>query len=33
MQCFPAFALLRFILPRYVQDDLALAGVLGELTA
>ena len=29
----PAFALLRFILPRYVQDDLALAGVLGELTA
>ena len=29
----PAFAMLRFILPRYVQDDLALAGVLGELTA
>jgi CBS domain-containing protein len=29
----PAFALLRFILPRYVRDDLALAGVLGELTA
>jgi CBS domain-containing protein len=29
----PAFALLRFILPPYVQDDLALAGVLGELTA
>jgi CBS domain-containing protein len=29
----PAFAILRFILPRYVQDDLALAGVLGELTA
>ena len=26
----PAFAILRFILPRYVQDDLALAGVLGE---
>jgi CBS domain-containing protein len=28
----PAFAILRFILPRYVQDDLALAGVLGEST-
>ena len=28
----PAFAILRFILPRYVQDDLALAGVLGEPT-
>ena len=28
----PAFALLRFILPRYVQDDLALAGVLGAPT-
>jgi CBS domain-containing protein len=28
----PAFALLRFILPRYVQDDLALAGVLGDPT-
>ena len=28
----PAFALLRFILPRYVQDDLALAGVLGDST-
>jgi CBS domain-containing protein len=26
----PTFAILRFILPRYVQDDLALAGVLGE---
>ena len=26
----PAFAILRFILPRYVQDDLTLAGVLGE---
>jgi CBS domain-containing protein len=25
----PAFAMLRFILPRYVQDDLTLAGVLG----
>jgi CBS domain-containing protein len=29
----PAFAILRFILPRYVQDDLALAGVLGDSTA
>ena len=28
----PAFAILRSILPRFVQDDLALAGVLGELT-
>jgi CBS domain-containing protein len=28
----PAFAILRFILPRYVQDDLALAGVLGDPT-
>ena len=28
----PAFALLRFILPRYVQDDLTLAGVLGDPT-
>ena len=28
----PAFAILRFILPRYVQDALALAGVLGEPT-
>ena len=28
----PAFALLRFILPRYVQDDLTLAGVLGDAT-
>jgi len=28
----PAFAMLRFILPRYVQDDLALAGVLGDPT-
>jgi CBS domain-containing protein len=27
----PAFAILRFILPRYVQDDLTLAGVMGEL--
>jgi CBS domain-containing protein len=26
----PAYAMLRFILPRYVQDDLALAGVLGD---
>jgi CBS domain-containing protein len=26
----PAFEILRFILPRYVRDDLALAGVLGE---
>jgi CBS domain-containing protein len=26
----PAFELLRFILPRYVQDDLALAGVMGD---
>jgi CBS domain-containing protein len=26
----PAFEILRFILPRYVQDDLALASVLGE---
>jgi len=26
----PAFAMLRFILPRYVQDDLTLAGVIGE---
>jgi predicted transcriptional regulator len=25
----PAFAMLRFMLPRYVQDDLTLAGVLG----
>ncbi len=29
----PTFAILRFILPRYVQDDLALAGVLGEPAA
>jgi CBS domain-containing protein len=29
----PAFQILRFILPRYVQDDLALAGVLGDSTA
>ncbi|HME77771.1 MAG TPA: CBS domain-containing protein [Mycobacterium sp.] len=29
----PAFAMLRFILPRYVQDDLTLAGVLGDTTA
>ena len=29
----PAFAILRFILPRYVQDDLTLAGVVGEPTA
>jgi CBS domain-containing protein len=28
----PAFAMLRFILPRYVQDDLTLAGVVGEST-
>jgi CBS domain-containing protein len=28
----PAFAILRFILPRYVQDDLGLAGVLGDPT-
>jgi CBS domain-containing protein len=28
----PAFAILRYILPRYVQDDLALAGVLGNPT-
>jgi CBS domain-containing protein len=28
----PAFEILRFILPRYVQDDLALAGVLGDST-
>jgi hypothetical protein len=29
----PAFEILRFILPRYVQDDLALAGVMGDSTA
>ena len=29
----PAVEILRFILPRYVQDDLALAGVLGESAA
>jgi CBS domain-containing protein len=29
----PTFALLRFILPRYVQDDLTLAGVLGQPSA
>ena len=29
----PAFEILRFILPRYVQDDLTLAGVLGDSTA
>jgi CBS domain-containing protein len=29
----PAFEILRYILPRYVQDDLALAGVLGDSTA
>jgi predicted transcriptional regulator len=29
----PAFGILRYILPRYVQDDLALAGVLGDSTA
>jgi CBS domain-containing protein len=29
----PASAILRFILPRYVQDDFALAGVLGESIA
>lgn len=28
----PVFAMLRYILPRYVQDDLALAGVLGDPT-
>jgi CBS domain-containing protein len=28
----PAYAMLRFILPRYVQDDLTLAGVLGDST-
>jgi CBS domain-containing protein len=28
----PTFALLRFILPRYVQDDLTLAGVIGDPT-
>jgi CBS domain-containing protein len=28
----PAFAILRFILPRYVQDDLTLAGVVGDST-
>ena len=28
----PAFAMLRFILPRYVQDDLTLAGVVGDPT-
>ena len=32
MQCFPRRAVC-LILPRYVQDDLALAGVVGELTA
>jgi CBS domain-containing protein len=26
----PAFEILRFIVPRYVQDDLSLAGVLGK---
>lgn len=29
----PTFELLRFILPRYVQDGLALAGVLGDSIA
>jgi CBS domain-containing protein len=29
----PAVEILRFILPRYVRDDLALAGVLGESAA
>jgi len=29
----PAFAILRFILPRYVQDDLTLAGVVGDPTS
>jgi CBS domain-containing protein len=29
----PAFELLRYILPRYVQDDLTLAGVLGDSLA
>ena len=28
----PASAILRFILPRYVQDNLALAGVVGDPT-
>ena len=28
----PAYAILRFILPRYVQDDLTLAGVVGDST-
>jgi CBS domain-containing protein len=28
----PAFAILRYILPRYVQDDLTLAGVVGDST-
>jgi CBS domain-containing protein len=28
-----AYELLRFVLPRYVQDDLALAGVLGDAIA
>jgi CBS domain-containing protein len=28
----PAFAILRYILPRYVQDNLKLAGVLGDPT-
>lgn len=28
----PAYAILRFILPRYVQDNLSLAGVLGDPT-
>jgi len=29
----PASEMLRFVLPRYVQDDLALAGVLGDAIA
>src|ERR1700733_6518867 len=29
----PAVEILRFILPRYVRDDLTLAGVLGESAA
>jgi CBS domain-containing protein len=29
----PTFEVLRFVLPLYVQDDLALAGVLGDMAA
>jgi CBS domain-containing protein len=28
----PAFAILRYILPRFVQDNLSLAGVVGDST-